>query len=197
MKVKKSNNSWFSFLVFLVVIFSFVSCGNDYYPKPPGYFRIDLPEKEYIVFDSTFPYSFEYPAYANITRNENSADPNWINIEFPQFKGTLHLSYKVVSGNLTDYLEDTRKMVMKHIPKTSGIENRIYENSKKDVFGTTYNIGGKAAASPYQFYLTDSTKHFVRGALYFNVVPNNDSLAPVIEFLKEDINHMIETFEWR
>jgi len=150
-----------------------------------------------MVFDSTLPYSFEYPAYANVTRNENSPDPNWINIEFPQFKGTLHLSYKVVSGNLNDYLEDTRKMLMKHIPKTSGIENRIYENAENKVYGLTYHIGGTAAASPFQFYLTDSTTHFVRGALYFNVVPNNDSLAPVIDFLKEDINHMIESFEWK
>ncbi len=195
--MKKSNNYWFPFLVSLIVILFIAACKNDYYPKPRGYFRIDLPEKEYIVFDSTFPYSFEYPAYANITRNKNNGDPNWINIEFPQFKGTLHLSYKVVSGNLTDYLEDTRKMVMKHISKTSGIENRVFENPENNVYGLTYHIGGIAAASPHQFYLTDSTKHFVRGALYFNVVPNNDSLAPVIDFLKEDINHMIETFEWK
>ena len=88
-------------------------------------------------------------------------------------------------------------MVMKHIPKASSIENKIYENPEKRIYGLTYTIAGVDAASPYQFYLTDSTKHFIRGALYFNTIPNNDSLAPVIEFLKEDINHLIETFEWK
>lgn len=88
-------------------------------------------------------------------------------------------------------------MVMKHIPKASSIENKQYENHQSQVYGLTYSILGVAAASPFQFYLTDSVDHFVRGALYFSTVPNNDSLAPVINFLKEDINHMIETFEWK
>jgi len=198
MRVKKSNNIRLPFFYFLAAFLFLVSCKNDYYPKPRGYFRIDLPEKVYLDFDTTFPYSFEYPTYARIISNKNSnANPYWINLEFPEFRGTLHLSYKPISGNLAEYLEDTRKMVMKHIPKTSGIENRVYENSENKVYGLTYNIGGTAAASPFQFYLTDSTTHFVRGALYFSVVPNNDSLAPIIEFLKEDINHMIETFKWR
>jgi gliding motility-associated lipoprotein GldD len=182
--------------VFLVILAA--SCNNDYYPKPRGYFRIDLPEKSYIVFDSALPYKFEVPAYARVVPDTDPhAEPHWINIWFPQFKGTLHLSYKKINGNLTNYLEDTRTMVMKHIPKASSIDDKAYENPGKKVYGLTYTISGVAAASPYQFYLTDSTKNFVRGALYFNTVPNNDSLAPVIEFLKEDINHLIETFEWR
>jgi len=175
-----------------------MGCNNDYYPKPRGYFRIALPEKEYIKFDSTYPYSFEYPVYAKVLPdNHPQAEKYWINITFPQFRGMLHLSYKVIDGNLGKYLEDTRTMVMKHIPKASSIENRQYQNDISKVYGLTYTISGVAAASPYQFYLTDSTRHFVRGALYFSVVPNNDSLAPVIGFLEDDINHMIETFEWR
>jgi gliding motility-associated lipoprotein GldD len=173
-------------------------CDNDYYPKPRGYFRIDLPEKSYVVFDTTFPYSFEFPVYAKIIPDTDPhAEPYWINIWFPQFKGTLHLSYKKINGNLTNYLEDTRTMVMKHIPKASSIDDKAYENPRKKVYGLTYTISGVAAASPYQFYLTDSTTNFIRGALYFNTTPNNDSLAPVIDFLKEDINHLIETFEWK
>jgi gliding motility-associated lipoprotein GldD len=181
---------------FLVILVT--SCNNEYYPKPRGYLRIDLPEKNYIAFDTAFPYSFEFPVYARVLPDTDPhAEPYWINISFPQFKGILHLSYKKINGNLTQYLEDTRTMVMKHIPKASSIENKVYENPVKKVYGLSYTISGVAAASPYQFYLTDSTKHFVRGALYFNTVPNNDSLAPVIEFLKEDINHLIETFEWK
>jgi len=183
------------FVLFLLVI---SACKNEYYPKPKGYFRIDMPEKTYIKFDSGFPYSFEYPVYAKILPDKNSqAELYWINISYPQFNGTLYLSYKSIDGNLIKYLEDTRTMVMKHIPKASSIENQPYENDISNVYGLAYSIQGVAAASPYQFYLTDSTNHFVRCALYFGSVPNNDSLAPVIEFLKDDIIHMIETFEWK
>ena len=119
------------------------------------------------------------------------------NIEFPDFKGKIHISYKKIDNNLTAYLEDSRTMAMKHIPKASSIENKQYEDPVKNVYGLTYDISGTEAASPFQFYLTDSTNHFVRGALYFNTIPNNDSLAPVIDFIKQDIQHLIETFEWR
>lgn len=181
----------------IALIMLMASCDSEYYPKPRGYFRIDLPEKNYTRFDSIYPYSFEFPVYSKLSPDTDPhAELYWINISFPQFKGTLHLSYKRINGNLNNYLEDTRTMVMKHIPKASAIENKAYENAAHRVYGLTYTISGVAAASPYQFYLTDSTRHFLRGALYFNTVPNNDSLAPVIEFLKEDINHLIETFEW-
>ncbi len=194
--MQKKNRSLIALAGLLIVLVT--ACNNDYYPKPRGYLRIDLPEKNYIVFDRVFPYSFEFPVYASVLPDlDPNAEVYWINISFPQFKGTLHLSYKKINGNLTQYLEDTRTMVMKHIPKASSIENKAYVNPDKKVYGLTYTISGVAAASPYQFYLTDSTTNFVRGALYFNTVPNNDSLAPVIEFLKEDINHLIETFEWK
>jgi gliding motility-associated lipoprotein GldD len=183
--------------VFLLVVF-LVSCESNYYPKPLGYFRIDFPEKAYQHFDTNYPYAFEYPVYAKILPNtERNAEAYWIDISFPQFKGKLHISYKAIHNNLPEYLEDTRKMVMKHIPKANGIENTMYANPEHRVYGLTYTINGANAASPYQFYLTDSTNHFLRGALYFSTVPNNDSLAPVIEFLKEDINYMIESFRWK
>ncbi len=186
------------FLIVIMTIIVVYSCGSDYYPKPRGHFRIDLPEKAYTRFDTTFPYAFEYPVYARIVTGGPSGPENyWINIDFPRFRGKVHLSYKPVSGNLSAYIEDSRTMAMKHIPKASGIRTESYLNQSKRVYGLTYVIEGVEAASPFQFYLTDSTDHFVRGALYFNVVPNNDSLAPVIEYLKDDIRHMIETFEWR
>lgn len=185
--------------VFLIAVImaGLLSCGGDYYPKPRGHFRIDLPERSYIRFDSTFPYAFDYPVYSRITSGRASGDENyWINIEFPRFRGKVHLSYKPVDDNLNAYIEDSRTMAMKHIPKASGIKTESFANYDKRVFGLTFAIEGVEAASPYQFYLTDSTNHFVRGALYFNVVPNNDSLAPVIDFLKDDIRQLIESFEW-
>ncbi len=192
--MKKSKVLWPS----LVLILFISACNNDYYPKPRGYFRIDLPEKAYQVFDTTFPYSFEYPVYSRIVYDTlPGAEPYWINIAFDQFKGTLHLSYKKIDHNLNAYLEDTRTMAMKHIPKASGIENRQFVDEKYHVYGLIYDISGSGAASPYQFYVTDSVRNFVRGALYFKTIPNNDSLAPVIRFLEKDINHMIETFRWK
>ncbi len=109
----------------------------------------------------------------------------------------MHLSYKQVEDNLNDYFEDTRTMAFKHISKASSIDNRLIFNQSDSVYGLIYEISGLSAASPYQFFVTDSINHFLRGALYFNVEPNNDSLAPVIEFIKKDIERLITTLKWR
>lgn len=184
--------------IFMAALLLLNSCGDTAAPKPRGYFRIDLPEREYRLLDSIYPFRFEYPVYARITRDVNApAEANWINIDFPRFKGQVHLSYKPVNNNLGTYTEDAHSMVMKHIPKASGIEEIRVENSQNKVYGLVYDIKGTGAASAYQFYVTDSTKHFLRGALYFSVIPNNDSLAPVIDFIKADIQYMLETMEWK
>jgi gliding motility-associated lipoprotein GldD len=174
------------------------ACTEHYAPKPRGYFRIDFPKKEYRAFDSVFPYAFEYPVYATIGGDSSKmAEPWWINIRYRPFNATLHLSYKVIRGNLSEYLEDAHTLVNKHIPKASAITQREYSDRGTEVYGLVYEIRGADAASPCQFYLTDSTTAFIRGALYFNQLPNNDSLAPVIDFLKKDIEHMINTFRWK
>jgi gliding motility-associated lipoprotein GldD len=195
--MKHKINAAVNLFVILALIISFVSCSTDYMPKPRGYFRIDLPGKSYQSFDSTFPYTFDYPSYAKIDVDQQSADqPFWINVDFPQFKGKLHLSYKAVDGNLSSYLEDTHTMAFKHISKATAIENRTIFNQQDSVYGLIFEIMGLSAASPYQFFVTDSSQHFLRGALYFNVSPNNDSLAPVIEFIKKDIEYLITSFKW-
>jgi gliding motility-associated lipoprotein GldD len=102
-----------------------------------------------------------------------------------------------VDDDLSKYTEDAHSLVMKHIPKASSIEEIRIDNPQSNVHGLVYNIEGTGAASPYQFYITDSTNHFLRGALYFNTLPNNDSLAPVIEFIKGDIMHLLETARWK
>jgi len=186
----------FSLFFFLLLLVS--SCNDNYAPKPRGYFRIDLPERSYQVFDTTFPYTFEYPGYADIVADcSRMAEPFWINIRYKQFNATLHFSYKVVNGNLAKYLNDAHTLVDKHIPKANSISQRAYADPAHRVFGLVYDIRGADAASPYQFYLTDSVSEFVRGALYFNHIPNNDSLAPVIDFLEKDVEHMISTFRWK
>jgi gliding motility-associated lipoprotein GldD len=186
-------------LVFLAFpLFGLFSCEQPYTPKPRGYFRIDLPKKEYILFDTTFPYSFEYPVYSNITGDPQSPNEKyWINLNFPSFKATVHISYKPVDGNLATYLEDAHTLVTKHIAKADAISDSLIIDRNKNLFGLAYTLEGNGAASPYQFFLTDSSSNFVRGALYFNTVPNNDSLEPVINFIKDDILYLIDTFNWK
>ena len=177
----------------------FVSCDNKtYQPKPRGYFRIDFPEKEYVSLDTMPHYSFEYPVYSKITPDYLSPEEKeWVNVEFPSFKGTIHISYKSVDGNLNKYLEDSHYMMTKHISRAMGIRDSVIMNPDKKVYGLVYFLEGEGVASPLQFYLTDSTNHFLRGSLYFNVKTNNDSLAPVINFITDDIRHLISTIEWK
>jgi len=181
-------------------VFTFPSCSNDYTPKPRGYFRIALPEKKYILLDSVYPFRFEYPSYAVITNDPISPqEKNWINIEMPVFHGRIHISYKPLTdkNSLFRFTEDSRTLALKHMSKASGIRQIAINDPKRRVYGLVYEINGMGAASPYQFYLTDSTRHFMRGSLYFDVIPNNDSLAPVIDCVKTDIQHLFETINWK
>jgi gliding motility-associated lipoprotein GldD len=195
--LKFAGLSWFLVLVSCV---SLSSCGSDddtLAPKPRAYFRLDFPEKKYVKYDSDCPFTFERPVYSQMDKDRNpGAEPCWLNMNFPTFNGTLHLSYKAVNGNIQQYLEDTYTLASKHQIKASGIEERLIVRDSSKIYGLIYEIEGNAA-SALQFYLTDSTKHFIRGALYFNEVPNIDSIAPVLAFIKKDVFHMINTFEWK
>lgn len=186
-------------IVLILIITVISSCNNDdYTPKPRAYFRINLPQKSYQKFDTIFPYSFEYPTYAIIKRdNKSNAEKFWINIQFPEYKAIIHLTYKPVKNNLDSLIESSRKFVDKHISKASSIKEKSYENIDNNIYSIVYNIKGNEVASPYQFFATDKNNHFLRGALYFNMQPNNDSLAPVIEFIEKDIDHLINTLKWK
>lgn len=174
-----------------------ISCKHEFTPRPRGYFRIDLPEKKYERSPDILPYSFELPSKSLIVKNRKAEEElYWINIEYPQYKATIHLSYKVIDGNLEKYLNDSRSFVYKHTIKADAISEEVFINEEKHVYGIKYNIKGDAASNT-QFFLTDSVKNFVRGALYFNVTPNKDSLAPVLNYIDKDITHLIETFEWK
>jgi gliding motility-associated lipoprotein GldD len=182
----------------VVLLLALTACNEEYTPKPRGYFRIDLPEQEYVSFDTTYPFSFEYPVYARVVPDTRAtSEPYWLNLDYPQFKGRLHISYKPVNGNLIEYLEDARTFVLKHIPKADAINDSLIYRPEDQVYGLIYFIDGAGAASPCQFFVTDSASHFLRGALYFNTSPNNDSLAPVINLVQSDIRHMISTFRWK
>jgi gliding motility-associated lipoprotein GldD len=185
-------------LLYILFISLFISaCHTDYTPKPRGYFRIDLPEKSYKKTPKKLPYSFEYPTYCYLTNDRQAPDElYWINVVFPKFKAKVYISYKIIDNNLMEYLNDSRGFAYKHTVKADAISEIPYIAPEKKVYGTLYDIKGDAASNT-QFYLTDSTKNFLRGALYFEVHPNKDSLAPVLTFINKDIEHLIETFEWK
>ncbi|MDP2115687.1 MAG: gliding motility lipoprotein GldD [Bacteroidota bacterium] len=185
------------FLLSSIFLLTAISCKRDYIPKPRGYFRISFQEKFYIKTDQTaLPYQFEIPVYGKIVAdNERLAEPFWVNLEIPRHKAEVYLSYKNVENNLWKLTEESRELAYKHSFKADAIDERIFVNPEKKVYGTIYRIDGNTA-SPLQFYLTDSTKHFLRGALYIREIPNIDSLRPVIDFLTPDVIHLIETTEW-
>ncbi len=181
-------------IILTVIIFGSFSCGKSYSPKPNGYFRIDFPEKKYIKYNNDYPYKFEIPDYSIV--EDYNKDSAWINIFYPKNKAKIHLTYKQINNNVSSYLEDTRNFVYKHTIKADAISETPYLNYKSNVYGILYDIKGNAA-SAINFFVTDSSTHFLRGALYFNTRPNKDSLAPVISFIRDDIVHLMETLEWK
>ncbi|MBI3138124.1 MAG: hypothetical protein HYZ15_06040 [Sphingobacteriales bacterium] len=192
------------FLAEAVLIFLLFSCNSDYAAgKKKGYFKIDFPEKKYQLFDQPgYPYTFEYPVYAQVIRDttffEDKAGDWWINVDIPRFNGRIHISYKPINAaNVFDSLvRDGFKMAYKqHVDVSTGINDSLVQ-TPNGVEGIYFSLGGNTATAN-QFFLTDSVRHFLRGALYFNAAPNADSLGIVNDFLKQDLRHLINTLKWR
>jgi len=186
---------FYFFPIYLFMLF--FSCKQDYVPKPRGFFRIEFQKKSYHELDSAgLPYRFEIPDYSKIVPDqEQQAEPYWVNLEIPKHKAEVHISYKKVENNLMKLIETSRKLAYDHSFKADAIDERVFMNAEKKVYGTIYLLDGNTASS-LQFYLTDSTRNFLRGALYIREVPNIDSIRPVIDFLTPDVIHLIETTEW-
>lgn len=185
-------------LVFLSVVL-LTSCSTDYTPKPRGYFKIELPEKSYQSYQSDCPYSFDYPVYAQVLQDSASnARPCWLDVSYPQFNGRIHLSYQTISSKkiFNELVEDARTFAFKHTVKATAIDEAIISYPDQKVYGIYYSIDGNTASS-VQFFLTDSTHNYLRGALYFNEQPRLDSIQPVLDFVKKDIDVMIKTFKWK
>ena len=176
---------------------SFVACENNQYPKPRGYFRIEFPAKKYKDFTPIHcPFTFKVPVYSNVVSDTfGLVEPCWYDLDFPVFNAKVHLSYKKINGDFFKHTEDTRKLVYKHAAKADAIDP-YYINPSENVSGMIYEIGGNTASS-IQFFVSDSTNHFIRGALYFHCSPNSDSLAPVIQFIRKDIETLIATVNWK
>jgi gliding motility-associated lipoprotein GldD len=193
-------NLRFIFSAFLISIFFGGACGDVEQvdtPKPRGYFRINFPEHTYKTFEpANCPYTFEIPTYATAIPDTNRfAEKCWYYLVLPKFNGQVYFTYKSLNNDLYEYTENTRTLVYKHTSRASSINENVITFSD-GVSGILYDIGGDAA-SPLQFYVTDSTSHFLRGSLYFNAPPNSDSIAPVLEFVKKDILHLLKTVKWK
>ncbi len=186
-----------------VVAVLMAACNSDYIVKPRGYFKIDFPQKAYQSFDQPgYPYTFEYPVYGKVIKDtlffdQRPENPYWINIDFPQFNSRIHISYKDVQRNNFDSLvNDAFTMSYKqHTYKASAIEPQPF-TTPSGVEGVYFTLRGNTATGN-QFFATDTTNHFLRGALYFAATPNEDSLAPVNNFLKQDLQHLINTLQWK
>ena len=206
-KWQMANGKWQGY-TFCVLLFAFCvllsSCHGDYAPKQKAYPRVIFPEKKYELYNpAECPFKFEKPVYTNVSRDTTyfgeklRSDQCWLNVYFPSLNGVINLTYKDINDtmNLERLVEDAHKMAFKHTKKANYIDEIKIDNAH-GVGGILYDLGGDAASN-VQFFLTDTNKHFIRGALYFYSQPNADSMAPVLKFVKADMQQMIKTFEWK
>jgi gliding motility-associated lipoprotein GldD len=209
------------FILFFLSFFFFSSCNSTYTSKKQGYYKIDFPERQYIKFDKKgFPYSFEYPAYATVDQdsvysNKKENDPYSINIDFPSLNGKIYITYKVIGetsiyqvktpgGGYRDSIgknifqnlvNDCYNLTYKNDVKANSIEDSVM-HTPNNITGIFFRLSGSVATAK-QFFLSDTTHNFLRGALYFDATPNEDSLRPVNDFLQEDMKHIINTLQWK
>ena len=189
-------------LLFVAFAFFLFSCNSTYTSRKKGYFKINFPEKKYVTFDQPgYPYTFEYPVYSNVTKDSTFFDAKagdyWVNIDMPVFHSRIYISYKAIGKNNFDSLiNDGFKMAYKqHTDVATGINDSAM-STPNGLEGFYFSLTGNTATAN-QFFVTDSTSHFLRGALYFDATPNEDSLSVVNEFLKKDLLHLINTLKFR
>lgn len=186
----------------LLITTLFLSCEDDDnvgVPKQRGYFRIDLPEKKYVQYDADCPFAFEIPDYAKMYHSAApNASPCWRDLYFGPFRATLYISYNEINNDtiLAKLINESWELTEAHSQVAGGMRDSSILRPKDRVFGSVQMLSGNAATQ-VQFYLTDSTKHFIRASLYFYSSPNQDSLAPVLEYVRKDIYHIVETLQWK
>ena len=177
----------------LLVLLTFYSCAKETLPKPKAYLRLNYENIEsYKKINTNCPFSLEISKIANLSQD----DKCWITIEYPTLKASLNITYHPVEKNLNELLQESEKLTYNHAIKAEGIISQPYDNYINKTYGSLSEVTGNAA-SPLQFYLTDSIRHFVNGALYFDVQPNYDSILPAIKFIEKDIKHLMETLVWK
>lgn len=175
-----------------VVIMCF-SCAQETLPKPTGELRLEYPAPRYQPFSSPCNFSFEYSDFARMVP---AKQPCWYYLEYPKMKAKVFLTYFPVQNDLQLHIKESEKMVYEHTIKASAIETKSFSYPEKNVFGNFYELKGPSASN-LQFYVTDSARHYVTANLYFNTRPKPDSLAPAVAYIKNDLLHLIDTFQWQ
>ena len=195
MNLKRTIRNFIPFLVFIAML---SSCTRTYTPKPKGFLRIEPPAAQYTIFDeAALPYAFSFSRYAIIERPPTDSALYWVNIDYPSFNAKIYCSYiQITPQTLNEHTEDCIRLAERVARNADAITEKYYENIDNNVYGTLLIIEGESA-SPVQFMLTDSTKHFFRGALYYKDKPNMDSIAPVTDYIKSDITELFQTFYWK
>jgi gliding motility-associated lipoprotein GldD len=185
-------------LIPVSILFCF-ACNDNPLPKPNAQLRLDYPLPIYKVTNLDLPFTFEENTITkNITniKVNNDSTAFGIDINYPELKGTIYLTYNKVDDNLFSLIKDAQNLTQKHTIKADEIIEQKFIDEDHNVFGMFYEVGGNAA-SQSQFYVTDSIQHFLNGSLYFYAKPNYDSIYPAAVYLKNDIKHIMETLKWR
>ncbi len=204
-KLKKTGKSGMInktiYVLYFIIALILISCQNESYgPKPRGYHRIEFPQKSYHRIDNGCPFVFEIPDYSKLINDSSeNTQPCWKNLDFSKFNARLHLSYfQIDNKNITlhQLTQDAWSFAFKHTSKATAIDQSVIHNPVKNIYGIEYKIRGNTASN-IQFYLTDSVEHYIRGALYFNEKPNLDSIQPVLKYISDDLDHLINTFAWK
>ena len=195
MSRKRTIRGIIPILVFTAMLFS---CTRTYTPKPKGFLRIELPTAQYITFDKAgMPYAFSFSRYAVIEQPPADSAMYWINISYPDINAKIYCSYmQITPKTLNEHMADCVKLAERVARNAEAITEKSYENNDNNAYGTLFIIDGESA-SPVQFVLTDSVKHFFRGALYYKHTPDTDSIAPITDYIKNDITELIQTFHWK
>ena len=175
----------------------FITCGNPPIPKPEGYYRITLPKASFKSIKITSRLGLDKPknSIVEIVDSKKSGDACWFNLNFKALNAKLHCTQVEVHDNLIDLMEDAQEMVFSHEMKANGISRIRVSEPDKNISGVLYHIGGPVA-TPVQFFVTDSSNHFIRGSLYFNHTPNPDSTAPVVAKMIGDIERVMRSISW-
>ena len=187
-------------LLFIFSSILLIGCQENYTPKPHGYLRISLPENHrYTSSPENLPFTFDYSKYAQWSQLKVSQkarlNSQWFNVSYPHYNAKIHLSYIPINNNLDSLLEESHNFIFEHTIKAEAIDETSFHKEKDNVHGVLFNLKGNTASN-MEFWATDSLEHFLRGALYFEVTPNVDSLAPIIDYIEADITYMINSLEW-
>lgn len=180
-------------IILLMSIILMSACSEEILPKPKGFLRLDYPIAQYKTNAFEFcPYEFSSNTFA-VIEPQKECD---FNINYPQMKATIYLTYKKIQNNIDNLLKDAQRLTYHHTKKASVISEQPFINSKDKIYGMFYEVNGEAASAT-QFYLTDSLNNFISGSVYFRTKPNADSLLPANEYIKNDVRLFIESLRWK